>query len=192
MYIWIGAQGFKEGFVRKMETEKEEIPRNGIMGTIILQSNSDSSSEIVDLTNKVHQLPCCIKHNGPCTVSHYFKPSKTGVDVEGLSVEEACFRGRKLQGAKITIPEGYSGFVLGKKKSQGKRKASETSEENLSHWEMRARFQSINYWNHDSLPSHSDAFLRSLHWLPVANALHKPVSGDDLAHASNLFGVKLD
>ncbi|PIA37792.1 hypothetical protein AQUCO_03000372v1 [Aquilegia coerulea] len=170
------------------EKESSEIPQNGIIGSIDLKSDES----IVDLTDKIHQLPCCIKYNGPCSVSHYFKPKQTGVDVEGLSVEEACFRGRKLQGTKITLPQGYSGFVLGKKKIAGKRKSEGVSEENSNHWEMRASFQSIDYWNHDDVPSQSDAFYRCLHWLPAANALHKPVSASDLTHASTLFGVKID
>eukprot|EP00261_Vitis_vinifera_P039126 XP_019080369.1 PREDICTED: uncharacterized protein LOC100252517 isoform X3 [Vitis vinifera] len=33
---------------------------------------------VVDLTGHIHQLPCCIKYNGPCSVSHYFKPKHTG------------------------------------------------------------------------------------------------------------------
>lgn len=32
-----------------------------------------------------------------------------GMEVDGLTVEEAYFRGRKLQGATISLPEGYSG-----------------------------------------------------------------------------------
>ncbi|KAL5731460.1 hypothetical protein ACHQM5_004185 [Ranunculus cassubicifolius] len=160
------------------------------MGTINLQFNSNNG-ESIDLTDKIHQLPCCIKYNGPCAVSQYFKPKNTGVEVDGLSVEEASFRGRKLQGTKISLPDGYSGFVLGKK-SLGKRKAANMSEENINEWEMRAKFQNINYWNHDNLPSHSDSFFRCLQWLPVANALHKPASDADLALASDLYGVKVD
>ena len=102
----------------------------------------------VDLTGDIHQLPCCIKYNGPCSVSHYFKPNHTGelsslflslsitfliwfsfswvrdsvvfyflfifvtigIEVDGLKVEEAFFRGRKLQGTTIHLPEGYSGM----------------------------------------------------------------------------------
>ena len=32
-----------------------------------------------------------------------------GVEVEGLRVEEAYFRGRKLQGTTISLPQGFSG-----------------------------------------------------------------------------------
>ncbi|RQO98622.2 hypothetical protein POPTR_012G120220v4 [Populus trichocarpa] len=152
----------------------------GITGTI---NQKKSETEVPNLTGKVHLLPCCIKYDGPSAVSHYFKPKPTGVEVEEMKVEEAHFRGRKLQGATLAIPNGYSGFVIGKK-SLGKRKSSDMSEQNSNTWEITAKFENITYWNHDSLPSKVDAFVRSLHWLSVAEALHKPAAAEDLASAS--------
>ncbi|XP_052201416.1 uncharacterized protein LOC127807533 isoform X2 [Diospyros lotus] len=125
-------------------------PATGSAGSIHF-SGADSTPPI-DLTGQVHQLPCCVKYDGPCSVSHYFKPKS-------------------------------SGFVIGKKKSLGKRKVSDQLEEN-SNWEMNAKFQSITYWNHDSLPSQDDAFLRSFHFLTIAKALHQPVAPEDLESAS--------
>ncbi|KAJ4702565.1 Ribonuclease H2, subunit C [Melia azedarach] len=155
----------------------------GMIGRINLsQSNGDENSE-VNLSGQVHQLPCCIKYDGPCAVSDYFKPKPAGVEVDGLSVEEAHFRGRKLHGATIPLPDGYSGFVLGKK-SLGKRKVSEMSEEDSNCWEMKAKFDKLTYWNHDTYPSKDDDFLRSFHWFAVAEALHKPVTAEDLVSAT--------
>ncbi|XP_052201415.1 uncharacterized protein C12B10.15c isoform X1 [Diospyros lotus] len=156
-------------------------PATGSAGSIHF-SGADSTPPI-DLTGQVHQLPCCVKYDGPCSVSHYFKPKSSGIEVDGLKVEEAYFRGRKLQGTTINLPQPYSGFVIGKKKSLGKRKVSDQLEEN-SNWEMNAKFQSITYWNHDSLPSQDDAFLRSFHFLTIAKALHQPVAPEDLESAS--------
>ncbi|CBI27176.3 hypothetical protein VitviT2T_000140 [Vitis vinifera] len=138
---------------------------------------------VVDLTGHIHQLPCCIKYNGPCSVSHYFKPKHTGIEVEGLKVEEAFFRGRKLQGTTIHLPEGYSGFVLGKK-SSNTTKSTGTSEGNMNRWETNAKFQAITFWNHDNLPSQDDSYVRSFHWLAVSKALHKPAMAEDLRVAS--------
>ncbi|THF94323.1 hypothetical protein TEA_004375 [Camellia sinensis var. sinensis] len=94
-----------------------------------------------------------------------------------------CVKGRKLQGTTLPLPQGYSGSVLGKK-SADKRKTSDKCEENSNCWEMNAKFQSMTFWNHNNLPSRDDAFLRSLHWLTVANALHQPVTAEDLESAS--------
>lgn len=35
--------------------------------------------------------------------------ARAGVEVDGVKVEEAFFRGRKLQGAALTLPDGYRG-----------------------------------------------------------------------------------
>ncbi|KAK9133951.1 hypothetical protein Scep_013479 [Stephania cephalantha] len=154
-------------------------PNNGFNGGIEFRSNEES---LADLTSQIHQLPCCIKHNGPCAVSQYFKPNKAGVEVEGLDVEEAFFRGRKLEGLRVPVPDGYEGYVLGKKKNQrGKRKDSDSCDDDSNSWETCASFRNITYWNHDSFPSQNDAFLRCFHWFSVAEALHKPVSSEDIA-----------
>ncbi|GER41002.1 ribonuclease H2 subunit C domain-containing protein [Striga asiatica] len=136
---------------------------------------SRDRAAVVDLTGKVHQLPCCIKHDGPTSVSHYFKPKHTGMEVDGLKVEEAHFRGRKLHGTTVALPEGYSGFILGKK-CHGK----ETSTGGSEYWETNATFQNITVWNHDAMPSKDDAFLRAFHWFSTANALHRTVTPEDL------------
>ncbi|KAF7842540.1 ribonuclease H2 subunit C [Senna tora] len=138
---------------------------------------------VQDLSGHVHQLPCCVKSTAPASVSHYFKPKSTGIEVEGLPLEEAYFRGRKLDGATIGLPDGYCGFVLGKK-SLGRKKSSDISEDNSNSWEMKATFQKVTYWNHDCLPSQNDDFLRAFHWLTVAKALHNPVTPEDLASTS--------
>uniref|UniRef100_A0A2P2J5V3 Uncharacterized protein n=1 Tax=Rhizophora mucronata TaxID=61149 RepID=A0A2P2J5V3_RHIMU len=140
-------------------------------------------SDVPNLTGEVHLLPCAIKYDGPSAVSHYFKPKPTGIEVDGLTMEEAYFRGRKLDGVTLPLPPTYSGFVLGKKSSH-KRKMPGTSQRDC--WQTNARFQSITYWNHDCLPSEHDAFLRSFHWLSIAEDLHKPVTAEDLASASIL------
>ncbi|GLT63054.1 hypothetical protein SLA2020_356470 [Shorea laevis] len=151
--------------------------------TIIDLRQSDGGADLVDLGGKVHQLPCAIKYDGPSSVSQYFKPKPTGIEVEGLELQEAYFRGRKLQGTTIPIPQGYSGFVVGKKNIP-KRKASDMSGGNSNCWEVNAKFPNVTYWNHDIVPSDDDAFLRSFHWLSVAKVLHKPVTAEDLFSAS--------
>lgn len=45
---------------------------------VIVDLDLGRDSEAVDLSGKVHQLPCTVKLDGPCSVSHYFKPKSTG------------------------------------------------------------------------------------------------------------------
>ncbi|XP_058728567.1 uncharacterized protein LOC131600419 [Vicia villosa] len=131
---------------------------------------------IEDLSGRVHLLPCCIKHDGPTEVSHYFKPKPTGiVGEDGLQLQQSHFRGRLLEGTALQLPNNYSGFVLGKKNSARK------SDDSSDSWETCARFKDITYWNHDCVPSQNDDFLRAFHWITVADALHSPVTPEELA-----------
>ncbi|CAA7029453.1 unnamed protein product [Microthlaspi erraticum] len=156
------------------------------MGTIDLRAAADENS-VPDISSQVHQLPCCIRFDGPSQVSHYFKPTSSEVEIDGVRTEEAHFRGRKLQGATISLPSGYSGFVLGQasnRNANGKRKASSPEEEKPC-WEAKAKFDRMTYWNHDTLPSKDDTFLRSFHWFSIAEALHKPVKAEDFVAVSH-------
>ena len=55
-------------------------------------------------------LPCAIKHNGPVSAAErYWNPS---TEQDGTTT--AFFRGRKLRGKRIALPEGYEGAVLQK------------------------------------------------------------------------------
>ncbi|KAK8931390.1 hypothetical protein KSP39_PZI016789 [Platanthera zijinensis] len=150
----------------------------GITGKIILSPREPSAS--VDLTDRVHLLPCVIKQNGVCPVSHYFKPRKSDIVADDLTVEEAFFRGRKLLGVTVPIPDGYRGYVLEKKKIGKGMNLEENS------WESLAEFQNLTYWNHDSLPGKNDPIMRSFHWFAVADALNKPITTAELASLSTV------
>lgn len=155
-----------------------------------------------DLSGRVHQLPCCVKHDGPASVSHYFKPKHNCVSDEGLPLQEAHFRGRLLQGTTLRLPQGYSGIsllylflkfnrsllfttidanewmfsapVCG---SVGfvlaKKTSPPSSKQNSNSWVSKATFQDITYWNHDYVPSHNDEMFRAFHWLTVAKAVSR-------------------
>ncbi|WCJ28480.1 hypothetical protein M5689_010177 [Euphorbia peplus] len=165
-----------------VEEEEEASTELGTFGTIHFPNQN--SDQLPILTDHLHRLPCCIKFNGPTDVSQYFKPKSTGMEGQGFRVEESYFRGRKLLGATLPLPPRYSGFVLGKKNAQ-KRKATESCEQNYSdRWEVNAKFENITYWNNEGLPSQDDTFFRSFHWLSVAEALHKPITTEDLASVS--------
>ncbi|KAE9619343.1 hypothetical protein Lal_00046906 [Lupinus albus] len=141
-----------------------------------------NTNTVENLSGRVHQLPCCVKYDGVAAVSQYFKPKLSGVhsEDEGLQLLKAHFRGRLLQGATLHLPHPYTGFVLEKNKI-GDEENSSTS------WHTNATFHDVTYWNHDDLPCHNDHFFRAFHYLTIANALHKPVTPEDLASTSTLF-----
>ncbi|KAL2338553.1 hypothetical protein Fmac_012999 [Flemingia macrophylla] len=141
-----------------------------IVGGKMEKTIIDLKGKREDLSGRVHQLPCCVKHNGPATVSHYFKPKPSDGGDEGLPLQQAHFRGRLLQGTTLHLPHGYSGFVLAK-----------TSPHK---WQTSATFHDITYWNHHYAPSPNDDFSRAFHWLTLAQALHNPVTPEELASSS--------
>lgn len=53
----------------------------------------------------VNALPCKLHYNGPVDAATRFKPQENS---EG--VPTAYFRGRKLLGRKVQLPEGYEGW----------------------------------------------------------------------------------
>ncbi|KAL8865245.1 MAG: hypothetical protein Q9174_006991, partial [Haloplaca sp. 1 TL-2023] len=58
-----------------------------------------------------HLLPCKIHHSGPINVSPQHWNPKT--DKDGHL--ESYFRGRKLKGREVKVPEGYRGVVVKEK-----------------------------------------------------------------------------
>ncbi|EWC45371.1 hypothetical protein DRE_00770 [Drechslerella stenobrocha 248] len=70
------------------------------------------------VASKANILPCSIKYTGPASSSrHLWDPTsqpspETGANNPGAETHTAYFRGRKLAGTKITIPDGYQGHVL--------------------------------------------------------------------------------
>ena len=51
-------------------------------------------------------LPCRIHHDGPVDAHHRYWKSETSVD----GTKTAYFRGRKLQGLSVKVPDGYQGI----------------------------------------------------------------------------------
>ncbi|KAJ3679307.1 hypothetical protein LUZ60_017318 [Juncus effusus] len=169
----------------------------GSKGKALLSSSSSSSllskmeaparvTATVDLRPRgaspvvdgVHLLPCSVKYNGACAVSDYFKPRNTDVELEGMRVQEAFFRGRKLHGVTVPIPDDYCGYVLEKKIGGENNSGSESKL-----WESSGQFGKMTYWNHDDMPCIEDPLLRSLHWFPVSHALHKRVTEEEMEKA---------
>jgi ribonuclease H2 subunit C len=178
------------GIKSSMDGPKEGVSASsrGLVGAIHI-----ADGFTVDLTDKVHQLPCCIKYNGQCCVSDYFKPKITGVVVDELELKEASFRGKRLAGTTLPIPESYCGFVLEKKNSKREMVSSKgsTSEKGgLDTWNATASFQNITYWNHDTIPSESDTFNCCFHWFAVADAIHKPITAAEVASETCEIGTK--
>ncbi|KAK0512036.1 hypothetical protein JMJ35_005164 [Cladonia borealis] len=135
-----------------------------------------------------HLLPCCIHHNGPVDATpRYWNPV---ISEDGKL--EAYFRGRKLKGREVGIPEGYTGRVVckddtGKGGGEGIRErgggdggelGEEDDEEEGGEGEALeevASFDRVVLWGHESLVEGDDMFVKGVEeWIGFAEAMHKP------------------
>ncbi|KAI7003017.1 hypothetical protein KC355_g9451 [Hortaea werneckii] len=147
-------------------------------------------------------LPCTIHHSGPIKVSkRYWSPmtttttsssSTTTPHDHGSKIQTAHFRGRKLQGRKIRLPEGYIGQILQKtddekevKQQKGHEATAENSEEAgedgnmqpsatpVRMLETKGTFDALTIWGHEHAPlgEEDDEFARGIgEWIGFAEA----------------------
>lgn len=66
-------------------------------------------------------------------------------------------------GARLQLPEGYSGLVLERQQVEG-----DPAEAPTTRWVPTASFAELTYWNHDSVPARGDGTRRCLEWAQLA------------------------
>ncbi|KAL1842135.1 hypothetical protein VTJ49DRAFT_6014 [Mycothermus thermophilus] len=142
-----------------------------------------------------HLLPCRVHHDGPVEPVESFwdpKPSPDG------TASTAYFRGRKLCGKSIKLPEGYRGVVavrtpeapidasaaevidLEVAESDGGMPAAQGS------LQVQAGFDEMMIWGHDVAVDSADAgggatdpYLRAVgEWLAVSERIHSYATPD--------------
>jgi ribonuclease H2 subunit C len=125
-------------------------------------------------------LPCNIKHSGPVSSDpRYWNPSK---EQDGTST--AFFRGRKLRGKKLALPEAYQGVVLQKtdKKVIVKpgmpvpggeaENANAPKEVDTMAMEQHATFTHVMVWDHEAVPAGDDVYVKGMEeWIDFAEAV---------------------
>ncbi|KAG6366907.1 hypothetical protein INS49_001088 [Diaporthe citri] len=125
-------------------------------------------------------LPCRIQHDGPTSEAEsYWKPSQ---EPDGKRV--AYFRGRKLHGKELKVPEGYRGVVVDKTEPPEPRAPRPDEPEvvdldaedemPLGALDTRAEFDEMVIWGHESMAdTSSDPYVRGIEeWMKVAEKIH--------------------
>ncbi|OLN81197.1 Uncharacterized protein C12B10.15c [Colletotrichum chlorophyti] len=120
-------------------------------------------------------LPCRIHHDGPVGESQSFWNPTTSADGKPVSY----FRGRKLHGTTVNLPEHYKGVVMEKSgKVEARQPETEEDEEaalvELGTMDVKAEFDQMVIWGHESnAEAASDPYVRSIEeWLTVAEQIH--------------------
>ncbi|KAI9878159.1 MAG: hypothetical protein M1830_001728 [Pleopsidium flavum] len=143
-------------------------------------------------------LPCRVHHNGPANATErYWSPS---TDADGKKV--AYFRGRKLDGKCVKIPDDYRGVVMrstDRKLPRGLHSAGpshvftnaaaeqvddeeddeeeEEEEEPVKILEERASFDEVVLWGHESMPDKNDLYAKGIdEWISFAETMHSTFS----------------
>lgn len=130
-------------------------------------------------------LPCTIKHNGPVSADpRYWNPS---TEQDGTST--TFFRGRKLRGKKLALPEAYQGVVLQKtdKKVVAKpsmplpgleaEDANAPKEVDTMIMEQHATFTDVMVWDHEAVPGDDDVYVKGMEeWVGFAEAVCLSIS----------------
>ncbi|KAK8211820.1 ribonuclease H2, subunit C [Phyllosticta capitalensis] len=129
-------------------------------------------------------VPCRIDHNGPVNATErYWKPEPSN---DGI--QTAFFRGRKLKGKELKLPDGYRGALLSttnralpKDTVQDGEEEDEDEEAEIRVIEEVGQFDRVVVWGHESVPDEvEDPYSRGLtEWLSFAQAMHSQPKSDD-------------
>ncbi|KAL1977418.1 hypothetical protein VTN31DRAFT_277 [Thermomyces dupontii] len=127
-------------------------------------------------------LPCRIHHDGPVDLStRYWQPTK---DDNGEHYT-AHFRGRKLRGRRVEVPEGYKGVIATPTDrtlppsiaTENEGLEGQEQEEPVKALQQQGTFDSLLVWGHEALPPADDPYVRGVEeWVRFASVMHAPSS----------------
>ncbi|EEU38928.1 uncharacterized protein NECHADRAFT_43895 [Fusarium vanettenii 77-13-4] len=130
-----------------------------------IKSDDNKSKAIANL------LPCRIHHDGPIPdVSNYWSPTTA----------EAYFRGRKLHGKTVKLPEQCRGVLVERRQEKEQQPAveepvvviddDEAEKGPAGTMQVTAEFDEMVIWGHETLvDAAEDPYIRSMEeWLQVA------------------------
>ncbi|KAK4240389.1 ribonuclease H2 non-catalytic subunit-domain-containing protein [Achaetomium macrosporum] len=124
-----------------------------------------------------HLLPCRVHHNGSVEPNQSFWDPKVGED--GIST--AYFRGRKLQGKTVELPDGCRGVVAAVSAAEEpSRRPEEADVIDLeadtpqATLQVQAEFDEMVVWGHEAaVDASADPYMRGVEeWMALAEKIH--------------------
>lgn len=126
-------------------------------------------------------LPCRINHDGSVEPVDSFWNPRTGED----GTRTAFFRGRKLQGKTVKLPEGYRGVVAATAPKEEEKNPALGAELIDLEYEgqerppkgalnVQAEFEEMVVWGHEATAdATADPYVRGMEeWLALADQIH--------------------
>ncbi|KAG9631613.1 hypothetical protein KCU95_g8746, partial [Aureobasidium melanogenum] len=142
-------------------------------------------------TSTVNVLPCRIQHNGPVHASTRHWTPEISSDGNQNSTATAYFRGRKLNGRVLGLPDGYRGAILQKTDTilPNTTTTATTAPPNLDPEEEQqhedpapetkvleeiATFDKITVYGHEVQPdAQEDVYIKGINeWIGLAGAMN--------------------
>ncbi|CAD0106858.1 unnamed protein product, partial [Aureobasidium uvarum] len=114
----------------------------------------------------VNVLPCRIQHNGPVNASTRHWTPEVSPDSNETSTSTAYFRGRKLNGKVVNLPDGYRALVP----EQEQEEQDPTPETKVL--QELATFDKIIVYGHEVQPdAQEDVYVKGIdEWIGLAGA----------------------
>ncbi|KAI5289609.1 hypothetical protein KEM52_000727 [Ascosphaera acerosa] len=127
-------------------------------------------------------LPCRVHHDGPVDISkRFWRPETTDGNGDEATVH---FRGRRLMGRKVVLPEGYEGVVATRvaRVADGERderdeqydanaqlSQAEQEFEQADALRVEGTFSELMLWNHEGLAKSDDPYVKGVEeWVAFA------------------------
>ncbi|EPS31966.1 hypothetical protein PDE_06925 [Penicillium oxalicum 114-2] len=125
-------------------------------------------------------LPCRIHHDGPIESPDRFWITQTD-EQDGHSTSH--FRGRRLRGRRVAVPEGYQGViatptertlpVTQQSNSDSMGDGESEPEESVKILDAQGTFDEMMVWGHENLPAADDTFVKGVEeWIRFAETMH--------------------
>ncbi|KAJ5432359.1 uncharacterized protein N7458_011515 [Penicillium daleae] len=148
-------------------------------------SSIASAEETTKFTPNI--LPCRIHHDGPIESTDRFWIPQTDEKGTHHSIshdnkQTAYFRGRRLRGRRVAIPEGYQGVIATPTERllpASQRPHNDTAEdgetepeEPVKVLEAQGTFDELMVWGHEILPAADDTFVKGVEeWVRFAETV---------------------
>ncbi|KAJ5349698.1 hypothetical protein N7541_007425 [Penicillium brevicompactum] len=140
------------------------------------KATSEKDESTVQYTPNI--IPCRVHHDGPVeSLDRYWMP----VNDEKDNTQTAHFRGRKLRGRRVALPDGYQGVVaiptdrmLPPTQRPGNEGIEDETEveEPVKVLETQGTFDDFVVWGHEAVPAADDTFVKGVEeWLQFADAV---------------------
>ncbi|KAJ6113828.1 Ribonuclease H2 subunit C [Penicillium sp. IBT 18751x] len=140
-------------------------------------ASQSENEHVPQLTPNI--LPCRIHHDGPIdSTDRFWTPSTDAKD----KTQSSHFRGRKLRGRRVAIPEGYTGIVATPTERISQQPVKNSSaeddvtelEEPVKILEMQGTFDEMMVWGHEVLPAADDPYVKGIEeWLRFAETVRQ-------------------